>query len=201
MTLKGILIIISLLSLQLTAKESLLNIIITTSLGDIKISLNAEKAPISVNNFMQYVDSGRYENGEFVRTVRYDNDNGNPKIEVIQGTARPDAKLLPPIKLESTKLTGILHKDGVISMARDTPDSAQDQFFIVIGTQPSLDFGGKRNKDGLGFAAFGVVTDGMNIIKAINAMRETKESDSDYTKGQYLKNPVKILKIIRDKST
>lgn len=198
MKLKGILIIISLLTLQLMAKEPLINIKLTTSLGDIKIALNAKKAPVTVANFIRYIDAGLYNGGEFVRTVRYDNDNGSPKIEVIQGTARPDAKLLAPIKLETTKDTGILHTDGVISMARDTANSAQDQFFIVIGSQPSLDFGGMRNKDGLGFAAFGVVTDGMNIIKAINAVRETKESDSDYTKGQYLKEPVKILKITRE---
>ena len=193
-----LLVVLALMSSHLSAKQSSIYIKITTDLGIVKMALYAEKAPITVANFLKYVDAELYTGGEFVRTVRYDNDNGSPKIEVIQGTARPAAKLLSPIKLETTKVTDIRHTDGVISMARDTPDSAQDQFFIVIGTQPSLDFGGMRNKDGLGFAAFGVVSEGMDIIKKINAMRETKESDSEYTKGQYLKDPVKILNIIRE---
>jgi peptidyl-prolyl cis-trans isomerase A (cyclophilin A) len=94
----------------------------------------------------------------------------------------------PPIKLERTRDTGLAHKDGTISMARDGPDTATSDFFVCIGDQPELDFGGKRNPDGQGFAAFGKVVKGMEVVKKIQAAPAEEQA---------LKPPVKIIKIRR----
>lgn len=179
------------------AEENTTNITIQTSLGAIDIALYPDRAPITVDNFLKYVDAGLYNDGAFTRTVRYDNDNGSPKIEVVQGGARSDVARFPAIPLETTQQTGIIHNNGVISMARGAPASAAAEFFITIGAQPSLDFGGMRNKDGQGFAAFGIVTGGMSIVRAINAIKATKGTGDAYTKGQYLANPIKIITIVR----
>lgn len=148
-------------------------ILISTQLGDIHAELYPNKAPLTVANFLRYVDEGYYVDGKFWRTCTLAPDNqpnNELKIEVIQGTVRADkaeAKF-DPIPLERTTLTGLRHADGTLSMARFTPDSAQGDFFICINDQPSLDFGGLRNPDGQGFAAFGQVTAGMDVVTAIN---------------------------------
>ena len=168
--------------------------IIETSEGNIHISLFAEKAPITVKNFLHYVDSGCYKDSQFFRTVRLDNQpDSKIKIEVIQASANRDhrKRFQKPIPLERTNKTGLTHEDGALSMARSKPDSGTHHFFICIGDQPSLDFGGKRNPDGQGFAVFGKVTKGMDIVKKIQAGKDTK---------QQLKEPVKIKNIRRLKS-
>ena len=142
---------------------------ITTSLGDIIVELNSAKAPVTVGNFMKYVEGGYYHGGSFFRTVHKDNQPVNPvKITVIQGGASEGKKKFDPIQLERTSKTGIKHKNGTISMARAEPDTAQDSFFICIDDQPELDYGGKRNPDGQGFAAFGEVISGMDVVRKIN---------------------------------
>lgn len=168
-------------------------VLIKTRFGNIEVELYKNKAPICVNNFLQYVDKGLYENSSFYRTVKMNNQPNNKiKIEVIQGGLGDDpaAAGLPPIKHESTKETGILHKNGVISYARDAPGSETSEFFICIGDQPELDYGGKRNPDGQGFAAFGKVIKGMNIVKKIQLQPSVK---------QMLKPQVKIYNIVRVK--
>ncbi len=185
------------MSLPAQTQENTIDVTIITTLGSIDIALYPDRAPITVDNFLKYADAGLYNDGAFTRTVRYDNDNGTPKIEVIQGGPRLDVARFPAIPLETTQQTGILHENGVISMARGAPTSADSEFFITIGAQPSLDFGGTRNKDGQGFAAFGIVTNGMPVVRAINAIRETKDTEDAYTKGQYLANPVKIIQVMR----
>lgn len=161
---------------------------ITTSLGDIIVQLEAEKAPNTVANFMKYVEGGFYQEGSFFRTVRSDNQPDSPvKITVIQGGASEEKERFEPIQLERTNKTGINHNNGTISMARSTPDTAQDSFFICIDDQPELDFGGKRNPDGQGFAAFGQVIEGMDVVRKIN------ESPAD---GQSLAPPVLILDVV-----
>lgn len=114
--------------------------------------------------------------------------NDEVKIEVIQGGQVPKEKEHPPIILERTPLTGLKHIDGVISMGRFKPDSAKSSFFFCIGDQPELDYGGKRNPDGQGFAAFGVVLEGMDVVRAIQV--EPHE-------GQRLTPPIEISKISR----
>ena len=150
-----------------------ISILISTQLGDIDAELYPDQSPITVANFLRYVDAGYYTDGKFWRTCILDPDNqpnNEIKIEVIQATVRTDKEQqkFDPIPLERTPVTGLHHLDGTISMARFAPDSAQGDFFICINDQPSLDFGGMRNPDGQGFAAFGQVTAGMDVVRAIN---------------------------------
>src|SRR5216684_8020976 len=145
-------------------------VLIQTEKGDIEVELNAAQAPASVANFLRCVDGKYYDGGRFHRTVTPDNQPDNKvKIEVIQAGIDPDKtkKEFAPIKLERTRDTKLSHKDGTISMARDGPDTATSDFFICIGDQPELDFGGKRNPDGQGFAAFGRVVKGIDVVKKI----------------------------------
>ena len=158
------------------AQEEGIAIEMTTEAGIIEVVLDPARAPVTVSNFMRYVDAGQYDGGVFHRTVTMDNQpNNDVKIEVIQGAVNPDFRDdsyppnsgFDPIPLERTSMTGLLHVDGAISMARIGPDTATSGFFFCIGDQPELDFGGKRNPDGQGFAAFGRVTLGMDVIRKI----------------------------------
>jgi peptidyl-prolyl cis-trans isomerase A (cyclophilin A) len=173
--------------------------ILMTDLGPIEIDLYVKQAPKSVANFISYIEAGAFDSGRFYRVVRLDNDNGAPKIEVIQGGANTTFTDFAPISLETTQQTGIQHLDGVLSMARGEPNTATSEFFICIGPQPSLDFGGMRNPDGQGFAAFGRVTKGMDIVKKIHLIREALTVEDSYVKGQMLANPVLIRSIKRIK--
>jgi peptidyl-prolyl cis-trans isomerase A (cyclophilin A) len=146
-------------------------VLIQTELGAIEVELDATRAPMTTSNFLRYVRGGLYDGGVFHRTVTPTNQPANRiKIQVIQASANPGRtnELFPPIKLERTRETGVKHRDGTISMARDGADSAQDEFFICVGDQPELDFNGKRNPDGQGFAAFGKVTKGMDVVRRIH---------------------------------
>ena len=167
------------------------HIVIETSLGSIDADIDSVRAPITARNFLAYVDSGMFANGQFHRTVRPDNQPNNAvKIEVIQARTERGRRGFPAIELERTSVTGIHHLDGTLSMARSAaPNSASSAFFICIGNQPELDFGGKRNADGQGFAAFGHVTRGMDIVRKIQA----QPADS----MQQLLQPVTIQSIRR----
>jgi peptidyl-prolyl cis-trans isomerase A (cyclophilin A) len=172
-------------------KPAPVRVLIQTEKGDIEVELNAAQAPITVANFLKYVDGKFYDGGRFHRTVKPDNQPDNKvKIEVIQAGINPEKSKqeFPAIKLERTRDTKLSHKDGTISMARDGPDTATSDFFICIGDQPELDFGGKRNPDGQGFAAFGRVVKGMDVVRKIQAAP---------AEAQTLMPPVKILKITR----
>ena len=174
---------------------------INTSAGSITVELYADKAPITVANFMRYVDENRYDNGEFYRVVRLDNQQTSPvKIEVIQGGVHNDSlKMLPPIAQETTIKTGLKHLDGTLSLARVAPNSGGSEFFICINDQPDLDFGGKRNPDGQGFAAFGRVIKGMKVVRKIQigetGMPAPTNAFSNPT--QYLKTPIVIKSVKR----
>jgi peptidyl-prolyl cis-trans isomerase A (cyclophilin A) len=152
--------------------QALIHVLIDTEIGEIEIEVDVARAPVTARNFLHYVDAGHYQGGQFHRTVTLQNQPRNDvKIEVIQASvaeARKSEGRLP-IPLERTTATGLSHVDGAISMARDGPDSATSSFFICIGDQPELDFGGKRNPDGQGFAAFGRVVSGMEVVRRIQA--------------------------------
>jgi peptidyl-prolyl cis-trans isomerase A (cyclophilin A) len=178
-------------------KNESIKVMLSTDLGDVLIELYQQQAPVTVDNFLKYVDSGEYDGGNFYRVVRIDNDNGSPKIAVIQGDVQQSEVSRPEIVLETTAATGINHLDGTLSMARGEPNTATTSFFICIGAQPSLDFGGKRNSDGLGFAAFGRVIEGMDVVRAINNIRQVKGVEDAYMKGQMLSQPIMINKIAR----
>ena len=165
--------------------------LIKTELGDITINLFWANAPKTCANFLRYVDAHLYDSSTFFRAVRLNNQpKDSIKIEVIQGGNVDSVKEFPPIPLESTNKTSLLHNDGTISMARGKPGSATSSFFICINDQPELDFGGARNKDGQGFAAFGTVIAGMDVVRKIQQLYPRQ--------GQYFKPPVYILSIRRN---
>ncbi len=171
--------------------EPPVRVVIETSLGAIEVQLEPKKAPVTTANFLRYVDGGFYDGGFFHRTVTPANQPENAvKIEVIQGGIDPSSgkKDFPPVKLERTNVTGLRHLDGTISMARDAPDTATSDFFLCVGAQPSLDYGGARNPDGQGFAAFGHVTKGMDVVRRIQMSP---------AQGQTLTPPVRILRVRR----
>jgi peptidyl-prolyl cis-trans isomerase A (cyclophilin A) len=177
-------IFLSLFICLFSCREETIHCLISTELGDIELELYPDKAPVTVKNFLAYVEQGAYTGSSFFRVCTPENEAGRDvKIEVIQGGDVPEELLLPPIDLETTEMTGLSHKDGVLSMARSEPNSAQSNFFICIGDQPELDFGGKRNPDGQGFAAFGKVTSGMDVVRDIQRQKEV---------GQYLVDSVRI---------
>lgn len=172
---------------------------VQTELGDIVVEVDQARAPVTSANFLRYVDAGHYDGGVWHRTVKLDNQPESPvKIEVIQAGVNPDKSKsgFPTIALERTSVTGLLHKDGAISMARGAPDSATSGWFICINDQPSLDFGGKRNPDGQGFAAFGRVVSGMDVVRKIqNAPSSTNRTTN--TEAQRLTPPIRIIKVGR----
>jgi peptidyl-prolyl cis-trans isomerase A (cyclophilin A) len=144
-----------------------------TSAGEIDVSVDTVHAPKTAANFLAYVKRGAFDGGTFFRTVltHPDNQPGKTvKIDVIQATNRTGFVPGPPVAFEPTSLTGIRHRDGTVSMARDTGlNTARTDFFICIGDQPGLDDGGHRSADHRGFAAFGQVIAGMNVVRAIHA--------------------------------
>ena len=176
-------------SLGAAAEESTVRV--ATAMGNILVAVDITHAPISAANFLRYVDQKFYDGGMFHRTVTLDNQPDNSvKIEVVQAGVNPAREHdgFAPIALERTTSTGIKHLAGVISMARDGPDTATSDFFICITDQPSLDFGGARNPDGQGFAAFGHVVRGMEVVRRIQQAKAN---------GQALTPPVTILSIRR----
>jgi peptidyl-prolyl cis-trans isomerase A (cyclophilin A) len=150
------------------AAGSVTRVEMKTSLGRIVVEVDAGRAPATTANFLRYVDSGLYNGGIIHRAVTLSNQpNNKVKIEVIQGRPNPNGKEFAPIPLERTNKTGLRHLSGTLSMARDGPNTATGDFFICIGDQPSLDYGGARNPDGQGFAAFGHVIEGMDVVRKI----------------------------------
>ena len=181
------------------AAQSPVRVRVQTELGDIVVEVDQAKAPATAANFLRYVDAGHYDGGMWHRTVKMDNQPESPvKIEVIQAGVNPEkAKSgFPAIAIERTSTTGLLHKDGVISMARGAADSATSGWFICINDQPSLDFGGARNPDGQGFAAFGRVVSGMDVVRKIQAAPSSADRKTN-AEAQRLTPPIKIIKAAR----
>lgn len=165
---------------------------IQTKLGDIEIELYPTKAPKTVAAILSYIDSGFYKDCNFYRVLNDNNQPSDaPKASVIQGglwRTKKNRDHLPGIPHESTQQTGILHKDGTVSLARLEPGTGTTEFFICIGDQPGFDSGGANNPDGQGYAAFGKVVKGMDIV---NRIYNRPESD------QYFDPPVPIYNIVR----
>jgi peptidyl-prolyl cis-trans isomerase A (cyclophilin A) len=173
-------------------------VLIATESGEIELEVFLGQAPVTAANFLRYVIEHRYIGATFYRTVRLDNQpESATKIEVIQGGLGMDAhpSKLPTIPHETTAQTGLRHLDGTVSMSRFDPGSASSEIFICIGDQPALDFGGTRNPDGQGFAAFARVTRGMDVVRAIQAL--PSGGDQAPVQGQWLLEPVKITSVSR----
>ncbi len=174
------------------AAQGPVRVVVQTELGAIVLEVDTASAPNTAANFLRYLDAGHYDGGTFHRTVKMENQPDSPvKIEVVQaGVNVARAKEgFPAIPIERTSVTGLRHTDGAISMARGQPDSATSGWFICINDQPSLDFGGARNSDGQGFAAFGRVVQGMDVVRKIQ--------HAPNTDAQLLTPPIKILKASR----
>lgn len=172
-------------------------VVFQTEKGEIEIELDTARAPVSAANFLKYVDGKFYDGGTVNRAVRPDNTvRHDVEIQVIQ--FQIDRALrreeLPPIPLERTTATGLKHVDGAVSMARNGPDTATASFSIVIGDQPEMDFGGKRNPDGQGFAVFGRVIRGMDVVKTIQASPTAQRGPYG---SETLDPPITILKAYR----
>jgi peptidyl-prolyl cis-trans isomerase A (cyclophilin A) len=166
---------------------------IATPLGAITAEVYLAEAPLSAGAFLRNVDQGVYNGGRagFYRVVHMDNQPDNKvRIEVVQGGVDRETgdTSVPYIPHETTAMTGLTHLDGSLSMAREEPGTANTEFSICIGPQPELDFGGRRNPDGQGFAVFGRVIDGMDVARAIQKLPET---------GQYLDREVPIESVKR----
>ncbi|MFC7050692.1 peptidylprolyl isomerase [Emcibacter nanhaiensis] len=183
-----------------SAPEKTVDVVITTEQGNISLRLYPERAPITVKNFLRNMDAGIYQGGQFYRAVRMDNQRpANTTITLIQGGRNPAVKPLPPVPHETTEMTGISHQNGVISMARLEPGTATSEFFICIGDNSALDYGSDRNPDKQGYATFGVVTDGMEVVMQIQNQPTNvpMQDPNSPVKGQIMEKPVRILNITR----
>jgi peptidyl-prolyl cis-trans isomerase A (cyclophilin A) len=168
-----------------------------TSMGVIELELYPEKAPLTVANFVRLADGGHLDGGTFYRTVSPENDNGAPVISVIQGGIGDAESPFPPIAHETTLQTGLPHVDGSLSMARSEVGTASTEFFICIGAQPALDFAGTRNADGEGFAVFGQVVSGMEVVHAIHQAPADAPTEFAYFQNQLINEPVVIESVKR----
>jgi peptidyl-prolyl cis-trans isomerase A (cyclophilin A) len=168
-------------------------VLVDTELGEIELEIDAGRAPLTAANFLNYVAGRYFDGGSFVRTLTPENQHtAKTPIEMIQAVvAAKEKDAFPAIALERTSLTGLKHLDGTVSMARGEPDSATSSFFICIGDQPALDFGGSRHPDGQGFAPFGKVIRGMDIVRKIHMSR---------AQGEELIKPIRIPRIAQSKS-
>jgi peptidyl-prolyl cis-trans isomerase A (cyclophilin A) len=170
-------------------------VLVETGKGAIMLELEQTKAPLTVANFLRYVDERRYDGSTIYRASRAE---GAPTIGLIEGGLQYDTKrLLPPIAHESTTMTGLTHQDGTISMARDAPGTATADFFICCGPAPYLDAHPGAPGDNLGYAAFGQVVDGMDIVRAILASPTTGAARNPQMQGQMIDPPVPIAAMTR----
>jgi peptidyl-prolyl cis-trans isomerase A (cyclophilin A) len=170
------------------------HVVIQTKAGDIEVELYPQQAPRTVAAFLSYVDSGFYKRSCFYRVLNEENQvTGVEPSELIQGgiwrTNHAKAASLPGVPHESTQQTHILHTDGVISLARQEVGTATTEFFICVGDQPGFDYGGKNNPDGQGYAAFGKVVKGMDVVRAIYGM---PEEDQTFAPPVLIKNIVRL---------
>lgn len=180
-----------------TEEPAAVRVSMATSAGIIELELYPDEAPVTVGNFLRLVDGGYLDGATFYRAVSPKNDNGSPVISVIQGGIGDAPGPFAPIAHETTEQTGLLHMDGSISMARGEVGTASTEFFICIGEQPALDYGGERNADGQGFAVFGRVVAGMKVVHAIHTAPADAATEFEYFRGQLLDEPVVIESLTR----
>ena len=180
---------------RVSAQGKPVRVRVQTELGDIVVEVDQAKAPGTSANFLKYVDAGHYDGGTWHRTVKMDNQpESTIKIEVIQAGVNPDKAKAASRRSRSSAPTrpASCTRTASISMARGMPDSATSGWFICINDQPSLDFGGMRNPDGQGFAAFGRVVSGMDVVRKIQMAPSSADRKTN-TEAQKLTPPIKIV--------
>lgn len=175
------------------AGEAAVRVRVQTELGSFDIRVAPDVAPVTVANFLALVDGRHLDGASVYRIVNQANQTPETRhrIDVVQwglrsGDARPAP--LAAIPHETTRETGLRHVDGTVSMARLAPGTASTEFFICIGPQPELDFGGRRNPDGQGFAAFGQVVAGMDVVRALHDRAEAE---------QFIARPIAVTTVRR----
>lgn len=159
-----------------------------TSPGRIVIEVDVAHAPVSAANFLRYVDSRRLDGTEFYRAMRT-----GPTAGLVQGGVRDPRRLYPPIAHEPTNETGLSHVDGALSLPRLAPGSAQGDFSIMVGPMHYLDAGPGSGGDGLGYAVFGRVVEGMEVVRAILAAPTSPTEGEGAMRGQMLSPRIRIL--------
>lgn len=180
-------------------KDETVFVRVVTALGDLLLKVHAAAAPATVAAFLQAVEAGDYDGGAFGRTVHPVNDGGSPTINVVQGYAAISQAPQDDLPHEASTQTGLRHVHGAVSLARiDGGHASAHTFFVSIGDNPALDAGGGRTKDGLGFAAFGKVVEGMDIIARIHAMPAEGEAPIPYLEDQIIDPPVLIHRVLRE---
>ena len=159
-----------------------------TDTGPILLALDHKRAPITTANFVHYVDQHRFDGTFFYRAAR---TKGSAGRGFVQGGIRHSARrAFPPIAHEPTTKTGIRHEDGTVSMARAAPVGAMGDFFIIVGgAMPAMDAKG----DAPGFAAFGRVEEGMDVVRRILAAPTVANAGRGPMRGQMIERPVKIV--------
>ena len=164
---------------------------LTTTLGDIDVELAVDRAPITANNFLAYVDQKRLDGSSFYRAMKL---VAEPLDGLVQGGLQGNsAKMLAPIAHEPTTKTGLSHKDGTISLARYAPGTATCDFFICVGDVTSHDADPSQSGDNLGFAAFGHVIAGLDVVKKILTSPVSPTKGQDSMKGQMLDPEIAVL--------
>lgn len=174
-------------------KAATQRVAIDTSMGRIVLELEVERAPITARNFLRYADQKRLDGTGFYRTVKVAD-----KFGFIQfGVDNDPKRILPPIRHEPTSQTGVKHVNGAISTARLAPGTARGEFTISVGDQPSLDADPTRPGDNLGYAAFGRVVEGMDVVWKILDAPTSPTLGQGVMKGQMLSPRIRILKVTR----
>jgi len=173
-------------------------VLIETTMGDITVSIETERAPVTAANFLRYVDEDRFDGTHFYRAMHL--DWGEPPNGLLQGGTQMDPdRVLDPIAHEPTSQTGLSHTNGALSMARYDPGTATGDFSIMIKDQTGLDADPTSSDPNLqlGFAVFGYVVDGMDVVQAIHALPPDPEKGEGWMKGQLLAEPVEIVDVRR----
>lgn len=169
-------------------------VVIKTNHGAIVVELEAERAPLTSANFLRYVDVHAYDGGSFFRAAR---DPGDPGNGTIVGAPNPKIHPFPPIRHESTTMTGLRHTTGTISLGRFDPGTATNNFFICAGPEPYLDAHPGAKGDNLGYAAFGKVVSGMAVVAKILSLPTNGKSKFADQRGQWLSPPAPIKSMRR----
>ncbi len=166
-------------------------VILQTAAGAITVELAADRAPITTANFLRYVEAKRFDGATFYRALKL---AASPLAGLVQAGAKNDAaRAFPPIAHESTTVTGLSNRDGVISMARYAPGTATSEFFICVGDLRSLDADPTQPGDNEGFAAFGRVVDGLDVVRKILTSPVSPTAGDEGMKGQMLDPEIAIV--------